>query len=171
MKTIGLARLGRDAETRSTPNGEQVANLSLAVPVYDKDAENNRGTQWVEATLWGRQAEALAPYLLKGTVHCFYLSDVKIDFYTNRDGEKVPKMVARVDHVELGPRQSDAGTSQRTNAPAPAARRAPAPAARAGGGGSSGTGFDDMSDDIPYTSSHIGDEPTRDSARRMRRYG
>src|SRR6478736_5795361 len=100
MKHIGMARLGRDAEIRYTADGKAVANLSLAVNVYDKDAENNRGTQWVEASLWGRQAEALSQYLVKGSLHCFTLSDMKLDKYTNRDGVEVPKLVATVDSVE-----------------------------------------------------------------------
>lgn len=146
MKSIGLARLGRDAEIRRLPDGTAVANLSLAVTVYDKDAEHNRGTQWIDGSLWGKQAEALAQYLRKGTVHCFTLSDVRIETFEGRDGTG-HKLVARVDSVELGPRQDGAGAGGGGSAPAPASRSpapAPAPARRAPGG------FDDMDDDIPF---------------------
>lgn len=149
MKTIGLARLGRDAEIRRTPAGEAVCNLSLAVTVFDKNAEHNRGTQWIDASLWGKQAEALAQYLLKGTVHCFALSDLKIETYEGRDGTG-HKLVARVDSVELGPRQDGAGQgsggggSSRAPAPAAAPRSAPAAAPKPQ------SAFDMDDSDVPF---------------------
>lgn len=147
MKTIGLARMGRDAEMRYLPDGTAVANLSLAVTVFDKNADNNRGVQWIDGSLWGKQAEALSQYLVKGSVHCFVLSDVRIETYEGRNGEG-HKLVARVDSVELGPRQDGGGQGSggggASRAPAPAAAaRAPAPAPKQGG-------FDDMDDDIPF---------------------
>ncbi len=143
MKTIGLARLGRDAEIRYTPDGTAVANLSLATNYYSKEAENNRATQWIDASLWGKQAEALAQYLVKGSVHCFALSDVHLEKFESQNGGGV-KMVARVDSVELGPRQADTG-----EAPAPRQQQTggsrPAPAARP-----PAPNFNDMDDDIPF---------------------
>lgn len=103
MKTIGLARLGRDAEVRFTPSGEAVCNLSLAVNYGKKGGDGNRPTQWIDASLWGKQAEALAPYLTKGSVHCFVLSDIHIETYQGQNGPG-HKLSARVDSVELGPR-------------------------------------------------------------------
>lgn len=105
MKMTGLARLGRDAEVRYTPQGTAVANLSLAFNYGQKGQDGSKPTQWVDATIWGKQAEALAQYLTKGSVHCFTLSDVHIETFqrNNGAGEGV-KMAARVDDVELGPR-------------------------------------------------------------------
>lgn len=147
MKSIGLARLGRDAEVRYLANGDAVANLSLAVNYYSKEAEHNRATQWVDATLWGKQAEALSSYLVKGSVHCFALSDIHIETYQDRDGNERFKLVARVDSVELGPRQGESASAPAA-APKPAAGKpkgaAPAPASKPQ------AGFDDMDDDIPF---------------------
>lgn len=154
MKMIGLARLGRDAELKYLPSGECVANLSLAVNYGKKGDDGNRPTQWIEASFWGKPAEVMNPYLLKGTVHCFFLSDVHIEEYQGRNGTG-HKLAARVDGVELGPRVDGGGgggsrpapapaPAQRP-APAPAPRQAPAPAAPA----RSSSGFDDM-DDVPF---------------------
>lgn len=146
MKHIGMARLGRDAEVRYTPGGDAVANLSLAVTIFDKTAENNRGTQWIDASIWGKQAEALTQYMVKGSLHCFTLSDMKLDTYQKNDGSEGTKLTARVDSVELGPRQEGGQGEQRQAAPAqrpasaPAARPAPKPAPN----------FSDMDDDIPF---------------------
>lgn len=104
MKAIGLARLGRDAELRFTPNNEAVCNLSLAVNYGKKGQDGNRQTQWIDASLWGKQAEALAPYLVKGSVHCFTLSDIHTETYQKSGGGEGVKLAARVDSVELGPR-------------------------------------------------------------------
>lgn len=146
MKHIGMATLGRDAEVRRTPGGEAVANLSLAVNYYDKNAENNRATQWIDATLWGKQAETLGQYLTKGSQHCFTLSDMHIESYEGRNGTG-HKLVARVDAVELG-RRSDAPSGNGGGGSAPQQRQQPqqrqAPASKPA------SGFDDMDDDIPF---------------------
>lgn len=142
MKHIGMARLGRDAEVRYLPDGTAVANLSLAVTVYDKNADNNRGTQWYDASLWGKQAESLAQYMVKGSLHCFTLSDVRLEEWEH-NGKSGVKMVARVDSVELGPRQGDAAAPAPRPAPSPRSS-SPEPAPKAQGG------FDNMEDDIPF---------------------
>lgn len=142
MKTIGLARLGRDAEVRYTPGGDAVCNLSLAVNYGQKAADGNRPTQWIDATLWGKRAESLAQFLTKGSVHCFTLEDVHLETYQGKNGEGV-KLVARVLDVELGPRvggEQQAAPAQRQPAPTAAPRPQPKPA----------TNFSDMDDDIPF---------------------
>lgn len=123
MKTIGLARLGRDAEIRYTPGGDAVCNLSLAVNYGQKAQDGNRPTQWIDASLWGKRAESLAQFLTKGSVHCFTLEDIHLETYQGKNGEGV-KLVARVLDVELGPR---AGGDQPASQPV---QRQPAPATR-----------------------------------------
>lgn len=100
MKHIGLATLSRDAELKQTNGGEPYANLSLAVS-YRNGKE--RETQWISATLWGKQADALQAYLTKGSVHCFTLSDLHV---TMKDGKAYVN--ARCDSVELGPKKAAA---------------------------------------------------------------
>lgn len=144
MKTIGLARLGRAAEIRYLPDGTAVANLSLAVNYGQKGNDGSRPTQWIDASMWGKQAESLAQFMTKGSVHCFALSDLHLEEYEGRNGKGV-KLVARVDSVELGPRvggQDDQGGAP-AGRPAPAAGAAPRPAPRPA------PNFDDDSD-IPF---------------------
>ena len=61
MIANGLARIGRDVELRFLPQGDAVANISLAFTYGRKDSEGKRPTQWVEASIWSKRAEALAP--------------------------------------------------------------------------------------------------------------
>lgn len=137
MKAFGLARLGRDAEIRTTSNGEQVATLALAFSYGRKGSDGKRPTQWVDGALWGKRAEALAPYLLKGGLVSVSLEDVHVETFEGKNGPG-HKLAARVVDVEL------VGGGERTAAPAPAPRPAPRPPA------SASSGFDDMDSDIPF---------------------
>ena len=139
MKTFGLARIGRDVELRSTATGEQVANLALAFNYRNK---GEKCTQWVEASLWGKRAEALVPYLKKGGLISVTIDDVHIETYQGRDGQGT-KLVGRVSDVEL----AGGGDRQEAPKPAPAPEPAPKPTAPAPRAPS---GFEDMDDDIPF---------------------
>ena len=113
MKSFGLARLGRDAEIRTTSQGESVATLALAFSYGRKGSDGNRPTQWVDAALWGKRAEALAPYLVKGGLVSVSLEDVHIETFDGKNGTG-HKLAARVVDVELAsPKQASAA------APAP----------------------------------------------------
>ena len=145
-KMIGMMRLGRDAELRYTPNNEPVTNLSLAYAHGKAGQDGKRPTQWIDATLWGKRAEALTQYLTKGGLHCFTLDELNILTFQKQDGCTGTNLVARVLDVELGSRQDAAPAPAARPAPTPQ-RQAPAPAPR----GSTGSGFDDMDDDpIPF---------------------
>jgi single-strand DNA-binding protein len=101
MKANGLARIGKDAEVRFTPGGTPVANVSLAFTYGKKGDDGKRPTQWVDASLWGQRAEAMAPYLLKGKQIVAYLEDVTMQSYTKGDGTTNTKMVARLADLEF----------------------------------------------------------------------
>lgn len=130
---FGLARLGRDAEVRYTPKGEAVANLSLAFNYGRKGDDGKRPTQWVDGSLWGKLAEAISQYLVKGSLVAVTLDDVHIETFDKKDGTQGVKLSGRVSSIEL------AGGGERQAAPAPA------PAKR-----QTDTGFDRMDDDIPF---------------------
>ncbi|SPA44646.1 single-stranded DNA-binding protein [Cupriavidus taiwanensis] len=116
IQIIGLARIGKDAELRHTNGGEAVANLALAFNYGRKGDDGRLPTQWVDATLWGKRAEALAPYLTKGTQVFVTIGDAHIETYESatRTGSK---LVGRVTEIDL------AGGGQRQEAPQ--ASRAP----------------------------------------------
>lgn len=135
-KTFGLARIGRDVEVRFTPNGEAVANIALAFTYRNK---GEKATQWVEASLWGKRAESLAPYLRKGGLIAVTVDDVHIETYEGKNGTGT-KLVGRVSDVELAGGGQEADTAEKPK-PAPT-RTAQKPAAS--------SGFDDMDSDIPF---------------------
>ncbi len=62
MNNITVAGpLGRDAELRTLSNGDQVANFSVA----DSQGKE-KPTIWWNCQLFGKRAQSLAPYLMKG---------------------------------------------------------------------------------------------------------
>lgn len=149
----GLARLGRDPELRYTNSGDAVANLSLAFSWGKRDEAGKRATTWVDASLWGKRAEALAPFLMKGGQVAVSMEDLHIETFQGRNGES-QKLVARILDIDLAgggeqgqprpPAQPSRPPARAASAPAP---RTPATAAAPTGGGS---GFDDLDGDIPF---------------------
>lgn len=116
----GVFRLGRDAEVRFTQGGDPVANLALAFNYGKKDADGKRPSQWVDAILWGKRAEALSPYLKSGGQIYALLGDPRIETYDRKDGTQGFKLVANVLEVELISSRQDSGQAQRpqqSNAP------------------------------------------------------
>jgi single-strand DNA-binding protein len=63
-----IGRLGRDPETRFTPNGKKVTTFSLAVDRRWRSAEgeSKEATDWFNIEAWGRLGEICQQYLGKG---------------------------------------------------------------------------------------------------------
>ncbi len=58
-----IGRLGRDPESRFSPDGMQIVSFSIAVGRKYKDKEE---TEWVNIVAFGKLAEICAKYLSKG---------------------------------------------------------------------------------------------------------
>lgn len=69
-KLIIVGRLGQNPELRYVPNGQAVANFSLAADRSYKNAggENVKVTTWFKVSVFGKQAEACNQYLNKGSM-------------------------------------------------------------------------------------------------------
>lgn len=67
MNTICLiGRLTRDPELRHTQSGTAVANFAIAVDREYKDADGQRGVDFIECTAWRKTGEFIAKYFGKG---------------------------------------------------------------------------------------------------------
>lgn len=157
-----LFTIGRDAEVRFTPNNMAVCNLSLAYNYGQKDqSTGKKPTQWVDAALWGKRAEAVASYLTKGTKIVATIEDMHIESFTKGDGSSGVKMAGNVIALTLaGSPQAAAPQAAPAPAPRPAPRPAPPPAK---------TGFDDMDDDIPFLFADYSAECLTGKAKRLNR--
>ena len=68
-KVILVGNLGRDAEVRYTQGGTAVATLNMATTEVWNDKQSGQRqerTEWHRVVVWGRQAETLQEYLLRG---------------------------------------------------------------------------------------------------------
>ncbi|MBP1633669.1 MAG: single-strand binding protein [Acidobacteria bacterium] len=67
-RVILVGNLGADAELRYTGGGAAVANFRLATTEVfkDKDGQRQEQTEWHRVSLWGKQAETIAQWLVKG---------------------------------------------------------------------------------------------------------
>ena len=101
MPVIELGRIGRDVELRYTPSGDAVCNIALAVDYGRKGQDGKRPTQWYEVSLWGKRAEALQPYLTKGSMIQVTAEDLHIETFTKGNGEASSKLVCRAMDVKL----------------------------------------------------------------------
>jgi single-strand DNA-binding protein len=133
---IKLVNLGRDASLQYTAAGKAVCNLAMA---YSVGWGDNKKTQWIDGSLWGKKAEALVEYLKKGTKILITADDVELESYPKNDGTTGSKLKCRVVDIEFAsPRQDGQQVTQAHLAPAP--QQAPANTG----------GFDDFSDVIPF---------------------
>ena len=105
-------RIGNDPQTRYTQKGDAVMGLSLAYNYGRKGDDGKKPTQWLEASLWGKQAEALAPYLQKGGQIVATVDDLHIEEYEGKNGAG-HKLAGRIVSLELvGSKGSESGASQ-----------------------------------------------------------
>ena len=97
---IDAARIANEPLLRYTPEGTAVINLSLPCDYGRKGQDGKKPTQWVDASLWAKQAEALAPYLVKGQWVSFTIDDAHNEEYQS-SGQTRTKMVGRVSRIKL----------------------------------------------------------------------
>lgn len=86
-------------------NGQQgpisVLNFSVAVKKRQKDpATGEYGTLWVECSVWGARADALAKFLTSGT-KVSVSGEADISSYQNAQGVTIPKLTLRANEVTL----------------------------------------------------------------------
>ena len=134
---IDAARIANEPVLRSTPNGDAVINLSLPCDYGRKGQDGKKPTQWVDASLWGKQAEALAPYLVKGQWIAFTLDDVHIEEYQS-GGTTRSKLVGRVSNIKLIGGKPEGQQAAKPQTSGQNVRNAPVP------------GFDNFDDDVPF---------------------
>lgn len=117
MNNISIAgTLGKDAEVRYLPNGDAVCNFSVA-----DSKGKDQGTIWWNCQLFGKRAESLSQYLVKGQA-VTVSGNVTEREWNDKEGTKRKTMDVRVQDVALQGGRKE----QQEERPAP--RQAPKPA-------------------------------------------
>jgi single-strand DNA-binding protein len=111
MKIIGLIRVGKDSVLKYTPSGDAVLNFSGA---YSYGKLNNKQTQWIEYSLFGKRAESLQQYIVAGKQLLVYASDLHASTYDKKDGSTGVSIKARVDDIEFVGKRDESEQGKRT---------------------------------------------------------
>ena len=139
-----IGHLGRDPETRYLPSGDAVTNFSVATTEKWRDkqtGEQKEATEWHNVSTFGKLAEICSQYLHKGS-QVYVEGSLRTRKYTDRDGVERYSTGIKADTMKmLGGRQEGEGHPQQRQA-APQRQQAPQP--------QYSSGFDDMTDDIPF---------------------
>lgn len=131
-------RLGRDPETRTSPNGDQVCNVSIAVGSAwkDKNGEKQERTEWVPLVFTGKVAEIAAQYLSKGS-QVAVTGEFRTRKWQDKAGQDRYSTEIRVERMTMLGKSPDSAPAPRAPAAAPAPRQ------------SSG-GYSDEDSEIPF---------------------
>jgi len=162
-KVILIGNMGADPEVRYMPNGNAVANVSLATSDTWKDKNNGEQrerTEWHRVVFFGKLAEIVGQYLKKGS-KIYVEGRLQTRKWQGQDGQDRYTTEVVVDiggtMQMLDSRGSEQGHGQSRQAPPPqsppnATRPAgPAPAKAAPDPGYDGGSVNgDFDDDIPF---------------------
>lgn len=104
-----IGRLTRDPELRSSQSSTSVVSFGLAVDQAFRGKDGQRGVDFIDCVIWGKQAETLSQYAHKGDT-ISTLGSLHKREYTNREGQKVRVTEVHVDRFHFLP------SGQRSNA-------------------------------------------------------
>ncbi len=101
-KAILIGNLGKDAELRYTSGGTPVASCRIATTEKFNDREGNKkeDTQWHNIVIWGKTAEAIHTYLVKGK-QIYVEGKLQTRKWQNKDGVDQYTTEVRADRVVL----------------------------------------------------------------------
>jgi single-strand DNA-binding protein len=137
---IFSGNLGRDAELNSTAK-DNVLNFSVGVNVGNKAAPE---TMWISCALWGKRAETLKPYLVKG-MKVTVTGACKLRTYQKKDGSQGTELSLNVQDLDLH------GSGEKAAArPAGEAAKADGYQPQPKAAGTPAADFDQFDEDIPF---------------------
>lgn len=84
MRQITISgNIGKDAESRFTNNGMQVANFNVAVRRNRPDNNGEYGTDWFRCSVWGTRASTVEKFYKKGS-HVLVTGSLSINEYNGK---------------------------------------------------------------------------------------
>ena len=148
-KVIIVGNLGKDPETRYSPNGGAICNVRVATTRNWKDkatGEKKEETEWHSVVFYDRLAEIAGEYLKKGRA-VYVEGRLKTRKWQDKEGQDRYSTEIVADSMQmLGSR---AGSGEPRGESFSQKQAEPKPATAAAGAKKPGK-FDDMEDDIPF---------------------
>lgn len=95
-----IGRLGKDPESRHSPNGTHVAKFSVAVEAYvPKDSDQPKHTEWFNVVAFGVLADVCVKYLGKGD-EVYVQGKLQTREY-NKDGQRRYFTELKMDQMQM----------------------------------------------------------------------
>lgn len=113
-KVILCGNLGEDAELKYTKGGQAVARIRLCTNKKwtDKDGQKQERTEWHSCNWWGKGAEAVAKFMLKGH-KVLITGELQTRSWDDKEGNKRYSTEVNVHEVELlTPKPKDGNARQ-----------------------------------------------------------
>lgn len=109
-KVFIIGRLTSDPQPRVTPSGERVVTLGVATNRVWNDKSGNRkeSTEFHNVVLWGRQADIVSQFLIKGSIICVE-GRLQTRSWEGKDGIKRRTTEIIGERIQLGPRPGGSG--------------------------------------------------------------
>jgi len=164
-KVILIGNLGRDPEVRYMPNGEAVCNFSIATTDSwkDKSGAKQERTEWHNIVMYRKLAEIAGEYLKKGRP-VYVEGRLQTRKWQTKEGQDRYTTEIIADQMQMLGGRDGAGSnasydggmdqggmdSDYNQAPPSQAQARTAPAQSAPKAATTGSGFDDFEDDIPF---------------------
>jgi single-strand DNA-binding protein len=142
-KVILVGNLGADPEVKYMPNGNAVANITLATSETWKDkqtGESKEKTEWHRVVFFRRLAEIAGEYLKKGS-QVYIEGKLQTRKWQDKNGNDRYTTEIIANEMQMLGGRGGGGSADFGGASASQSAPAPAPAATAGG---------DFDDDIPF---------------------
>lgn len=93
-------RLGRDPESRFTPSGQKVTNLTVATTVRKGGKEE---TVWWRVTVWGDRFDKMMPHFKKGSAIVVVGEMGKPEIWTDKEGRPQISMDITAEIIRFSP--------------------------------------------------------------------
>jgi single-strand DNA-binding protein len=152
-KVILLGNLGRDPETRYSPDNAAITNVSIATTRRYKDSsgQQQEETEWHRVVFFGRLAEIAGEYLRKGRP-VYVEGRLRTRKWQDKEGNDKYTTEIVAENMQLLGGRDGAPTPAADDHDAAPARSSGGGGARAGGAGASkpAQSIADMDDDIPF---------------------
>lgn len=113
-RSFVMGRLVRNAETKTTSDGLFIVHFSIANNQAKKNQDGSWGetVHYIELSLYGNRAEALAPYLVQGQLVA--IEGHLIQRRWEKDDKKFSKLEVAVDDIKLISRASSKNEGRET---------------------------------------------------------
>lgn len=115
-RVVLVGRLTRDPEMRYTQSGIAVARFTLACDRPFGGQDGKKETDFIDCTVWRKQAENVAQYLKKGNM-AGVDGRLQISSYEGQDGTKRQRAEVVADSVRFLEPKGSGGQSQQQSAP------------------------------------------------------